>query len=406
MDKETLSNYGWIVICVLVLAVMIALATPFGNFIADAVKSTTQGLFDTNQNALNAVGIAIDDKTFAETGNDNDNTENGTPVLNEYGFYYNQPYTANVVALGGTTALLFSEDGTLDVIGIPSCDVNQCTYTCSGNQMTIVSPVLGTLAATISDDGTEIYCNELQISFVLGDESIAADEDYIYLYDGSLGGYVVNAFDKTKTEYGPIKTGINGLPTVKLADSMFEANDNLKRIPSIPNSVKIIGNDAFNGCLGLTSVTIPEGVTSIGSYAFCACANISNVVLPNSVANIGPYAFYDCVGMTSVTIGSGVTSFGIFAFGGCTNLTSITIAEGVTHIGDRTFEGSIQLTSVTIPDSVVSIGFNAFAACGKLNYIAFEGTTEQWNEIEKGEGWNKNVPATEVICSDGTVSLS
>ena len=26
MDKETLSNYGWIVICVLVLAVMLALA--------------------------------------------------------------------------------------------------------------------------------------------------------------------------------------------------------------------------------------------------------------------------------------------------------------------------------------------------------------------------------------------
>ena len=30
MDKETLSNYGWVVICVLVLVVMIALATPFG----------------------------------------------------------------------------------------------------------------------------------------------------------------------------------------------------------------------------------------------------------------------------------------------------------------------------------------------------------------------------------------
>ena len=56
MDKETLSNYGWIVICVLVLAVMIALAGPFGNFVADAVKSTTQGLFDVNQNALDAAG--------------------------------------------------------------------------------------------------------------------------------------------------------------------------------------------------------------------------------------------------------------------------------------------------------------------------------------------------------------
>lgn len=69
MDKETLSNYGWIVICVLVLAVMIALAGPFGNFVSDAVKSTTQGLFDTNQNALDAAGITIADQTFWEAQN-------------------------------------------------------------------------------------------------------------------------------------------------------------------------------------------------------------------------------------------------------------------------------------------------------------------------------------------------
>ena len=64
MDKETLSNYGWIVICVLVMAVMIALAGPFGNFVADAVKSTTQGLFDVNQGALDAAGIQIADNDF------------------------------------------------------------------------------------------------------------------------------------------------------------------------------------------------------------------------------------------------------------------------------------------------------------------------------------------------------
>lgn len=53
MDKETLSNYGWVVICVLVLVVMIALATPFGRYIADAVKGTTQALFQSTQNRLN-----------------------------------------------------------------------------------------------------------------------------------------------------------------------------------------------------------------------------------------------------------------------------------------------------------------------------------------------------------------
>ena len=57
MDKETLSNYGWVVICVLVLVVMIALATPFGNYIAQAVKNTTEGLFGASANALDT-GLA------------------------------------------------------------------------------------------------------------------------------------------------------------------------------------------------------------------------------------------------------------------------------------------------------------------------------------------------------------
>ena len=70
MDKETLSNYGWIVICVLVLSVMIALATPFGTFVSDAVQNTTQGLFKTEQNAvekgLGATGIKLEDATFGD----------------------------------------------------------------------------------------------------------------------------------------------------------------------------------------------------------------------------------------------------------------------------------------------------------------------------------------------------
>lgn len=66
MDKETLSNYGWVVICVLVLVVMIALATPFGKFIAEAVKNTTKSLFTVSQNALNiglgqAAGVTVAD---------------------------------------------------------------------------------------------------------------------------------------------------------------------------------------------------------------------------------------------------------------------------------------------------------------------------------------------------------
>ncbi len=57
MDKNTLSNYGWVVITVLVLAVMLAFATPFGTFIKDAVWNTTEALFATNNKALDTALI-------------------------------------------------------------------------------------------------------------------------------------------------------------------------------------------------------------------------------------------------------------------------------------------------------------------------------------------------------------
>jgi hypothetical protein len=42
---------------------------------------------------------------------------------------------------------------------------------------------------------------------------------------------------------------------------------------TIPSGVTSIGDSAFSGCTGLTSVTIPDSATSIGGYAFFDCAS-------------------------------------------------------------------------------------------------------------------------------------
>ena len=87
MDKETLSNYGWIVICVMVLAVMIALATPFGSFISVAIKNTTSGLFEVEQKALTSTGlISVPDQKFDGEGDDYfyDKAENTFAISNYY----------------------------------------------------------------------------------------------------------------------------------------------------------------------------------------------------------------------------------------------------------------------------------------------------------------------------------
>lgn len=222
------------------------------------------------------------------------------PDLNEYGFYYNQPYTAYVSLFNSNGAFFIRDNGTVDIIDTNSGGVLVGTYTVSESSLSFSSNQLGTFTGIVSDNGREIYVSELATTFVLGDESILSDEEYIYVYNSALEGYVVSCIDKNKTLYNPIKTGIHGFQTVKLADRFLEENINLVSIPVVPNSVAIIGNAAFWGCTGLTNVIIPCGVTSINDSAFVDCSSITNLTIPSSVIHIDSDAFAGCAGVTNV----------------------------------------------------------------------------------------------------------
>ena len=137
----------------------------------------------------------------------------------------------------------------------------------------------------------------------------------------------------------------------------------------IPNSVTAIGNCAFDGCRGLTSITIPNSVTTIGNEAFYYCEGLTNVTIPNSVTTIGDQAFQYCENLTSMTIGNAVATIGDNAFCACKGLTSVTIPNSVITIGKGGFNGCEGLTSVAIGNSVTSIGDHAFVDCISLASI-------------------------------------
>ena len=190
-----------------------------------------------------------------------------------------------------------------------------------------------------------------------------------------------------------------------IGDEAFWYCSNLTSV-AIGDSVTTIGDEAFYNCSNLTSVTIGDSVTTIGELAFYNCSNLTCVTIPESATTIGRSAFANCSSLTSVTLPNSVTTIGAYTFSDCSSLTSVTIGDTITTIGEGAFENCSNLKSVTIPDSVITIGERAFSYCSKLTSITFEGTVAQWNSITKGSDWEYNVPATKVVCSNGTVTLN
>ena len=135
--------------------------------------------------------------------------------------------------------------------------------------------------------------------------------------------------------------------------------------------VKSIGDYAFKGCSGLTSVNIPNSVTSIGEYAFFGCSNLTSVNIPNSVTSIGEFAFYGCSSLTSINIPNNVTSIEYNVFNGCSGLTSINIPNNVTSIELGAFRNCSGLTSVSIGNRVENIESSAFEGCTGLKIANF-----------------------------------
>ncbi len=210
----------------------------------------------------------------------------------------------------------------------------------------------------------------------------------------------------------------------------------------VPNGVTSIGYKAFAFSKNLISITLPSTLTIIGDDAFNDCNylfeiyNLSNIKLTKGSDKNGKVAYKALDIHTSIQTQSKLNveegcvlykngqSFSLVGYVGVQG--ALTIPDKVNKIEKNCFENNIVVESISIPRSVTTIGEYAFAycnslknitiekglktiekgaffGCGQVESVTYSGTKTEWENIEKGDSWDFSMGKYKITCSDGTI---
>lgn len=145
----------------------------------------------------------------------------------------------------------------------------------------------------------------------------------------------------------------------------------------LPKGLRVIGKNAFDRCLQLTSVDIPEGVSEIGERAFSGCGHLAQISLPKSLKKLGRNAFSDCKALKQIYLGDSLTELEYGTFYRCHALKEVYIPDSIQLIGAYVFKECSHLESVRLPATLRSIGYCAFEKCSALKSINLPDTVEE-----------------------------
>lgn len=214
-------------------------------------------------------------------------------------------------------------------------------------------------------------CEELEQDGIL---YVINDNDEVVITDCS------DSIDKSTIS---IPDKIDGHPVTMIYEFAFCDLENTKTI-NIPDSVKVIGAEAFAWSNNLQTINIPTSVTTIDAAAFAGNNKLQSITIPDSVTELGVGAFILCENLTNVTLPNTISSIPYGTFAACVSLKKINIPSSVKTIEDEAFSMT-GFTEFTVPDTITSIGARAFSDCENLVKVTIPKTvTKIGDDIFEG----------------------
>lgn len=137
-----------------------------------------------------------------------------------------------------------------------------------------------------------------------------------------------------------------------MKDGVFFNNKSLTSI-QLPNNLKYVWNNAFNGCTSLNEIVIPSTVEAIYNYVFAGCTSLSSVTLNEGCTTLGDHVFKDCH-FTSIIFPRTLSSIREYAFEG-SGLTSADLSNTkIEYLPNGCFCNCTKLKEVQLPSTLTT----------------------------------------------------
>lgn len=236
---------------------------------------------------------------------------------------------------------------------LPSNVINITPYAFYGSGLTSAS-----INKEVTSIGEDAFGNCTSLT------SITVDGDNVNY--SSSDGILLNKAGTELICYPAGKIGESyavGASVTSIATHAFAYNPYLNTV-TIPIATTSIGAGAFNGCTGLTTITVDgsnanystsEGILYNKDQTTLICYPAGKIAtsfsdFPNTVTAIGDYAFYMQPYLTSVTIPATITSIGNSAFQNCSALSLVYAlrTESVPTGGTSMFDGNANPRKIMV----------------------------------------------------------